>query len=161
AHHRLRVDHRPFAGGDRDLGELFVGGAVLVHMAHAGHCVVCGRTADVVGHLELGRRVLNVEGGAGRAAAAAAGGAALAMGDERDVDKACRDGSGGVLDVDHEGRTTDGGAVCILRLNAEVFGDLESGRPAGRACAEDAIHLGEGDAGVLESVACGFRVQLE
>ena len=90
-----------------------------------------GRASDVIGHLELGGRVLYVERRPGRAAAPAAGCAAFAVCDEGDVDKACRDGSGGVLDVDHEGRTTDGGAVCILRLNAEVFGDLESGRPAG------------------------------
>ena len=47
------------------------------------------------------------------------------------------------------------------RLDAEVFGELEGGRPAGGARAEDAVDLGEGDAGVLEGVAGGLGVELE
>ena len=131
AHHRLRVEGRPLAGGDGDLGELLVRGAVLVHVAHAGHGVVRGRAADVVGHLELGGGVPRVERGACGAAAAAAGGAALAVGDEGDVDEAGGDGGGGVLDVDDEGGAADGGAVGVGGLDAEVFGELEGGRPAG------------------------------
>ena len=83
------------------------------------------------------------------------------MGDERDVDEAGRDGGGGVLDVDHEGGAADGRAVGVLRLDAEVLGELEGGRPAGGAGAEDAVDLGEGDAGVLEGVAGGLGVELE
>ena len=66
AHHRFGVERRPLARGDGDLGELLVGRAVLVHVAHAGHRVVRRRPADVVGHLELGGRVPGVECRVGR-----------------------------------------------------------------------------------------------
>src|SRR3990172_7677949 len=74
------------------------------------------------------------------AGAAAVGMAALAVGDEGDVDEAGLDGGGGVLDVDDEGGAADGGAVRVFRTDAQVFGDLEAGRPAGPG-GEDAVHL--------------------
>ena len=102
AHHRLRVEDRPLASGDGDLGELLVGGSVLVHVPHAGHRVVCGCAADVIGHLELSGGVPRVECGSCGATAAAAGSTTFAVGDEGDVDEAGGDGGGGVFDVDDE-----------------------------------------------------------
>src|SRR3989304_299407 len=55
AHERPGVEPGPLAGGDGDLGELLVGGAVLVHVSHAGEGVNGGCAADVVGRLELAR----------------------------------------------------------------------------------------------------------
>src|SRR3990172_5735632 len=160
AHHRLRVEDRPLARGDGDLGELFVGGAVLVHVADAGGGVDAGRPADVVGHLELGGGEPGVEAGTAGAGPVAVGVAGLAVSDEGDLDQAGLDGGGGVLDVDDEGGAADGGAVGVLRLDAEVLRDLERGRPAG-AGGVHAVHLRHLDAGVGEGVAGGLGVELQ
>ena len=83
------------------------------------------------------------------------------MGDERDVAEAGVDRRGGVLDVDDKGGAADGCAVGVRGLDAEVLGELEGGRPARGTGGEDAVDLGEGDAGVLEGVAGGLGVKLE
>src|SRR5690606_5850799 len=65
----LGIAHGVLAGGDGDLGELFHGGAVLVHVAVLDHGVV-GDEGAAVGHLHVHLPV----GGAKAAAAAGADG---------------------------------------------------------------------------------------
>src|SRR3989304_3954549 len=89
------------------------------------------RGAGAPGHPDLGGGGRAVQRRTGRAPAPAAGRAAFAVGNEGDVDEAGGDGGRCVLDIDHERRATYRRAGCVLRLNAEVFGDLKGGRPAG------------------------------
>ena len=153
AHHRHRVEVGPGAGRGGDVGEMLLGGAVLVEVAQdgdreGGRCAADGE----------GRLILR----AGRLARAAAPhvdarAPALAVRDQRDIAVAGHDRGDGVAHMDHERAAAHGGAVDVARLDAEVFGDLVGDR----AGAEQAVDVGELESGVVERVARRLRVERE
>ena len=139
--------------GSRDLdpGELFAGGAVVVHMAHGTHAVgiVGGRA---VSRLEIGL----CAGGARRHRP----GARLAgERDQRDRAFAGRDRFGGVAEMDQIGTAAGLGGIHMANLEAEVI-DHRPKAAGGVAGAEIAVDIGFGEPGILDRALGDLGMQL-
>jgi len=136
----MRIVLGVMRGGDLDPGELFAGGAVVVHMAHGTHAV------DVMG----GGAVSGLEIGLGaRAARRQRTSARLA----RQRDQCDRAFTGGdrlsrMTEMDQIGTSAGVGGIEMTHLEAEVIDHRH--RPArGVTGAKIAIDIGFGQPGVL------------
>ncbi len=98
-----------------------------MHVAGAGHGVRADRLWQSIRGFELAAQRVWPDGRTRHADTRAS---ALAMGDERNLAAAGRDGRRGVGDVNHERRAADGGRVGHSRLDTHILAQL-CGRDAG------------------------------
>ena len=156
-HDRARVERGPVARGHGDLREVFLARAPLVHVPRHRVRVVGGRAGDAVGDLELARHgpLVVAQRAVGAVPAVLARGVArLAVRDQRDVDDAGVDRGERVVRVQDEGGAADGRGVDVLRVDAQVLGQLRR-----EARGEDALDLRGLDAGLLADVVDRLDVE--
>ena len=151
---RARIHPRPLALRHRHHRQLFVGHAVLLHVAQHADGEHRGGAHRAVGHLELRRQR---SASAAATATANAGSPALAVGHQNGVRVASLDGRHGVAHMQHERAAADGTAVHPARRDTEVVGDGHR-RLAGRRHAVDVLG---GKAGVGKRVERRIGVQLD
>ncbi len=138
-------------GRDLDPGELFAGGAVVVHMAHGTHAVgIMG--GGPISRLEIGFRA----GGARRHHP----GARLA-GERHQRDRAFagRDRLGSVAEMDQIGTTAGLGGIDVTDLQSEVI-DHRPKAAGGVAGAEIAVDIGFGEPGIFDRALGDLGMQL-
>ena len=90
------------------------------------------------------------------AAAADAGPSAFTVGDEDGGGEAGFDGGGSMAHMEHEGTAANGGAIDVLRDDAEVPGNF-----GGAACAGDTVDIRRLEAGFLHGEDSGLSLQAE
>src|SRR5205823_4871589 len=135
AHERARVQLRPLARRDGDLGELLARRAELVDVTGRGERVAGRRPGEPERLLELETPRIGAEA---RSRHADARRTALAVRDERDVTEPGVDGGHRVLDVRDERAAADLRTVDVARPDAQVLGRLGAHPESG---AEDGVDV--------------------
>jgi len=146
-------------GGDLDPGELFGGGAELVHVAHGGHRVHVDDGGSIDG-FEADIRGIAVGAGGG-AGGHAFGARPPGEGDEAYGGLAGGDGLRGMADVQHVGRAAGLGAVHVAHVaQAHVFNHRQCAEPGCVAGAEVAVHIVDAKARIGQRPARALRMDL-
>ncbi len=149
-----RVQQRPLARRHRDLGEIFARRAVLMHVARGGQRV----RADGQDWFVRGLVMIVFARTRRRAAHRTL---RAAVRDDRDFAQSRFDRRLRMRDMRHERRAADDRAVEILRLDAQVLGQRHRPHAHLRRRHEEAVDIGQFQAGIVERAHGGLRHQID
>jgi len=149
-----RIELRPLARRHRDVRQVLARGAVLVHVACCGQGVAGDRVARLVGRFVQGRFGHRLE-------LAKAGALVAAVADQRHFALAGVQRHGGGEKVAHIRRAADHGGFAELGMDAQIFGHRQTGEEVVGRAGEQAIDIGQLQAGIGQRAVHRFAQNFE
>ena len=157
--HGIRIVARVMRSRDLDPGELFAGGAVLMHVAHGAHGVAIRSRQPIRKFPRRFRlvRIAQPRRGAGRLTFAAR---PAGERDQRNIALAECDGLGGMRGERHIGGAAEFGGIDVAKFQIHVLG--HGGRPRARriAGAEIAVDVVSAQPCIIQRTECHLSVKL-
>ena len=156
----LGVQLGPAPRGHRHLGQIFGRGAVAMHVQLRDHGVVANRAQVAIGQDELAARRVRHIGRHSATFARAIRQLRAAVGDQRHLAHARRNGRRGALHVQQVGHAAHVGRVDKARAQAQKLGHLQAGKPV-VGVGKHAVHVGQLQARFVQGQLGGLGLQFK